>query len=79
MHTQLIEVATGVVHTPDGEAHEVVGGAYLSPEVYLTTSAELTALREREVASAIPLVLGAALIGLTLGFWLGRRDSPRET
>ncbi len=74
MHAQLIEVATGVVHTPDGEAHEVFGGAYLSPEVYLATNAELTSLREREIASTMPLILGAAVVGLTLGFLLGRRD-----
>ena len=63
-----------MVHTPDGEAHEVHGGAYLSPEVYLATNAELTSLREREVASTVPLLLGAALIGLTIGFLIGRRD-----
>lgn len=74
MHSSLIEVATGTLHTPDGEAIEVTGGAYLSPEVYLTTHAELAAFREKEVASAIPLLLGAALMGAAIGYWFGRRD-----
>ena len=74
MNQELIEVATGVLHTPDGESHEVHGGAYLTPEVYLATHAELTALREREVASTVPLLIGAALVGLGIGYWFGRRD-----
>lgn len=72
--TELIEVATGVVHTPDGEAIEVQGGAYLSPEVYLATHAELEAFRQREVASAVPLLVGAALVGAAFGYWFGRRE-----
>ena len=55
-------------------AHEVFGGAYLSPEVYLATNAEITSLREREIASTLPLILGAGVIGLTIGYLLGRRD-----
>jgi len=74
MHSSLIEVATATLHTPDGEAIEVSGGAYLSPEVYLTTHAELEAFRAAEVASAVPLLLGVGLIGAAIGFWLGRRD-----
>jgi hypothetical protein len=74
MTQEPIEVATGVLHTPDGESLDVHGGAYLTPEVYLATHAELNALREREIASTVPLVIGAALLGLGLGFWFGRRD-----
>lgn len=74
MNSNLLEVARGTLHTPDGVAHEVQGGAYLTPEVYLATHAELTALRAREVASTVPLIIGAALVGLTFGFLLGRRE-----
>jgi hypothetical protein len=74
MNTELIEVATGLLHTPDGEAHEVQGGAYLTPEAYLMTNAELGKLRARDEASLVPVILGAALLGLAAGYWLGRRD-----
>ncbi len=75
MHSQLIEVSTAVVHTPDGESKEVFGGAYLPPESYLTLNAELNALRAREVSSVAPLLLAAGLIGVGLGYWFGRRDA----
>ncbi len=70
----LLEVSRGTLHTPDGVAHEVHGGAYLTPEVYLSTHGELTALRAREAASAVPYLIAAALAGATIGFLLGRRE-----
>ena len=76
MNSELLEVKTGVLHSYDGEPHEVEGGAYLSPEAYLRTSNELDKLRQREVESSLTmpaLVFGAALLGLAAGFWLGRR------
>lgn len=77
METELLEVKKGTLHTFDGEPHEVEGGAYLSPQVYLRTHAELEKLRQRQVESSLlmpALVLGAGLLGLAAGFWLGRRD-----
>ena len=77
MEPQVIEVESGVLHTFDGETHEVHGGVYLSPEAYLSASSELTNLRRRhaaEASSALPaLVVGTSLLGVALGFWLGRR------
>lgn len=76
MDSNVLEVSTAVVHTPEGDSVEVQGGAYLSPEAFLTTSAELNRLRERaaETNSVAGLLLGAALVGLAAGYWLGRRD-----
>jgi hypothetical protein len=76
----LIEVQTGVLHTFDGEEHEVHGGAYLSPEEYLRTSAELARLRERRLdeGTSAALVLGAALLGLAAGYWLARQDDDED-
>lgn len=75
--SHLLEVKSGVLHTYDGEAHEVHGGAYLSPEGFLATSAELDRLRAHHADShsnqGVVIVLGAALLGLAAGFWLGRR------
>lgn len=78
MDSHLLEVKTGVLHTFDGETHEVQGGAYLSPEGYLTTHAELEHMRAQRRAEAesnlVPVVVvGAALLGFAAGFWLGRR------
>ena len=76
MSHELLEVKKGTLQSYDGEPHEVEGGAYLSPEAYLRTSAELEKLRHREVESALmmpALVFGAGLLGLAAGFWLGRR------
>jgi hypothetical protein len=73
MIPQLIEVASGTLHTPDGDAHEVQGGAYLTPEGYLTTNAQLERARTQEVITNVPLVVGAALVGLAFGYWLGNR------
>jgi hypothetical protein len=78
MESHLLEVKDGVLNTFDGESHRVEGGAYLSPEAYLRTSAELERLRayraehEREKWTAV--VLGAALLGFAAGFVLGRRN-----
>jgi hypothetical protein len=75
--SHLLEVKSGVLHTFDGETHEVQGGAYLTPEGFLATSAELDRLRahyaESQSNRGVVLVLGAALLGLAAGYWLGRR------
>ncbi len=77
MDSTLLEVKKGVLHSYDGEAHEVEGGAYLSPEAYLRTAGELEALRRRRLdessAMVLGLVFGSALLGLAAGYWLGRR------
>lgn len=77
MESQLLEVKKGVVQGYDGEPHEVEGGAYLTPEAYLRTTAELEQLRQRKLhdsSNLMPaMVFGAALLGLAAGFWLGRR------
>ncbi len=74
----LLEVKSGLLHTFDGEAHEVHGGAYLTPEAYLSTHAELTRLRERQAehhTNIVPaLVIGVGLASFALGYWLGRPD-----
>jgi len=78
MDPSVFEVKKGVLHTYDGEAHEVEGGAYLSPEAYLRTSGELESLRRRRLEESgtmlLGLVFGSALLGLAAGYWLGRRD-----
>lgn len=77
MHSTLLEVKSGVLTTFDGETVEVQGGAWLPPEAYLTTSAELEKLRRQEAERTntlvAGLVLGAALVGVAAGFALGRR------
>ena len=78
MDPHVLEVKSGVLHTFDGETLEVQGGAYLSPEGYLTTNAQLERIRRRQAAGETDLtpalVLRAALVGLAAGFWLGRRS-----
>lgn len=75
----VVEVDRATVTTWDGESLEVHGGAWLSPEAVLRTTGELERLRRRafeqdQVPKVIPaLVLGAGLVGLAVGFWLGRR------
>lgn len=77
MDSTVFEVKKGLLHSYDGEPHEVEGGAYLSPEAYLTTAAELEQLRRRRLADStaliIGLVFGSALLGISAGFWMGRR------
>jgi hypothetical protein len=80
MDSELIEVASGVVTTPDGQSHQVLGGAYLPPGEFLRTNAELERLRQRDAeaaaSNALPLmVIGAGLIGLAAGYWLGREST----
>lgn len=77
METNLLEVATGTLTTPDGEKHQIQGGAYLTPEAYLHTQAELERLRQAQVdaaaSRALPtLMVGAGIVGFALGFWLAR-------
>jgi len=75
----VVEVESAIVKTFDGEALEVQGGAYLTPEGVLRTTAELTRLRARvidqdQLPSLLPLVAcSAGLAGLVFGYWLGRR------
>ncbi|GMU58810.1 MAG: hypothetical protein AMXMBFR34_05730 [Myxococcaceae bacterium] len=76
--THVLEVKDAVVNTFDGETHHVHGGAYLSPEGYLVTNAELERLRqhraEQQKSTWTVIILGTALVGFAAGFWLGRRD-----
>ena len=74
----VLEVKTAVVKTWDDEEHEVHGGAYLSPEGYLTSSGDVERLRRQAEGTAISLVIGAALIGLAAGYWLGRRGGDDD-
>jgi hypothetical protein len=78
MDELLMEISSGTVQTPDGDTHQVHGGAYLSAEGYLRTQAELERLRrqhaEAAASVALPVVmLGVGMIGLAVGYWLGRR------
>lgn len=74
----ILEVKTGHIHTFDGERHDIHGGAWLSPEAFLASRAEVEQARQREAASAIPLVLGAALfgfaVGAAVGWWAANDD-----
>ncbi len=80
MAAEIVEVRDAQVSTFDGETLQVHGGAYLSPEAWLATEAELTRLREKkkeleEKSLLVPsLVVGAALVGAAIGWWLGRDD-----
>lgn len=82
MESQLLEVKDGVLHTFDGDTHQVHGGAYMTPEAYLSTSAELQRLRERLASapgSVLPaVVFGVALLGFAAGYWLGARDGDKD-
>lgn len=76
----VVEVKAAQVSTFDGETLEVQGGAYLSPEAWLSHDAELRRLREAKAQSeatslVVPtLVFGAALFGAAVGYWLARDD-----
>ena len=82
MDSSVFEVKKGVLHSYDGEPHEVEGGAYLSPEVYLATAAELEKLRQRQLLDSssliATLVCGSALLGLAAGYWMGSRRARRR-
>jgi hypothetical protein len=82
MDATVLEVKKGVLHSYDGEPHEVEGGAYLSPEAYLRTAAELERGRERQLLEngqfITGLIFGSALLGLAAGFWLGRRSGDDD-
>jgi hypothetical protein len=79
MDENVLEVESAIVKTFDGDALEVRGGAYLSPEGVLRTTAELSRLRARvidqdELPSLLPIIAcSAGLAGLVFGYWLGRR------
>lgn len=82
MRPSVLEVKSGVLQSFDGATYDVQGGAYLSPETFLSTSAELERLRERQneaASKAIPaLLLGGALFCFAAGWWLGRRSGDDE-
>ena len=83
MDLELIEVSTAVVKTPEGESLQVSGGAYLPPDVYLRTNAELERLRQKQAdaaaSNALPmLIVGASVFGLAIGFWLGSKSSEED-
>ncbi len=82
MHPSVLEVESGVLHSFDGTTHDVHGGAYLPPETYLATSAELERLREQQAADgsrAVPaLLLAGSLLCFAAGYWLGRRGAADE-
>lgn len=76
----VVEVKAAQVSTFDGETLEVQGGAYLSPEAWLSHDAELRRLRDEKAQSEVTsmlvpgLVVGAALLGAAVGYWLARDD-----
>jgi hypothetical protein len=83
MELELIEVSSGVVQTPEGESLQVQGGAYLPPDAFLRTHAELARLRQQQAdaaaSNALPmLVIGASVFGLAIGFWLGAKSSEED-
>jgi hypothetical protein len=83
METDLMEISSGVVTTPDGASHQIHGGAYLSPEAYLRTHSELGRLRQQQAeaaaSKALPMLLvGASVFGLAIGFWLGTRSVEED-
>jgi hypothetical protein len=82
MDATVLEVKKGVLHSYDGEPHEVEGGAYLSPEAYLRTAAELDKLRQARMVEngrfITGLIFSSALLGLAAGFWLGRRSGDED-
>lgn len=75
----VIEVASAVVKTYEGETLEVQGGAWLPPDAVLRTTNELTRLRQRAaeqdtIPKVVPMAfLGAGLVGFAVGYWLGTR------
>lgn len=77
MKDEIVEVKQAVVNTFEGEKLEVHGGAYLSPEAWLRTEGELERLRAKkaeleERSLLVPsMVIGAAIAGIALGWWLG--------
>ncbi len=74
--SHFVEIQSGVLRTYDGEEIQVHGGAYLHPDGLLSTHAEIEKLRNREPPlPSVPIILGAALLGLTAGYLLGRRGS----
>lgn len=80
MSGTIVEVKDAVVSTFEGEKLEVQGGAYLSPDAWLSTELELERLRaqkqelERKSLLVPGLVIGAALFGAAFGYWFARED-----
>ncbi|PZR14381.1 MAG: hypothetical protein DI536_09975 [Archangium gephyra] len=80
MSGSIVEVKDAVVSTYDGDKLEVQGGAYLSPDAWLSTELELSRLRaqkedlERKSYLVPGLIVGAALFGAAFGYWYARED-----
>ncbi|MFO0594503.1 MAG: hypothetical protein U0228_04345 [Myxococcaceae bacterium] len=77
MELEQIEVREATVTDFDGKKTEVKGGVWLSPEAFLSSEARLQAMKEKQEErerSTIPWVVGAALLGAVVGYWLARSD-----
>jgi hypothetical protein len=72
-----IEVKAATLETFEGETKQVHGGVWLPPEEYLRLSARHERSLEAVPPSNNTLLLvgvGAALLGVSLGWWLSRDD-----
>ncbi|MFT3710338.1 MAG: hypothetical protein QM817_22170 [Archangium sp.] len=80
MSEKIVEVRSAVVRTYEGEKLEVEGGAWLSPEAWLSTEAELERLRAKKqdfdkTSMVVPtLMVGAAILGAVVGYWIASDD-----
>ncbi len=74
----VVEVRVAQVSTFDGETMDVQGGAYLSPEAWLSHDLELrllfTQAAQNDARSLLVpgLMFGAALLGAAFGYWYAR-------
>jgi len=77
MNDALIEVKAATLETFEGETKQVHGGVWMPPEEYLRLSARHERSQEAVPPSNDTLLLvgvGAALLGVSLGWWLSRDD-----
>lgn len=77
MEDALIEVKNATLETFEGEKKHVHGGVWMPPEEFLRLSARHERLKEAVPPSNNTLLLvgvGAALLGVSLGWWLSRDD-----
>jgi hypothetical protein len=75
-HYTVVEVKDAVLTDFDGKKVEVSGGVWLSPDEYLRSHHQLEQLKEKHAErerSLVPVLIGAALLGAAVGYWLGRR------